>query len=95
MTFERDIRLVVDFNAAKADGTIIAAARYAYPTHPDQGDQVTLVDPEGNSCRALVKSIDASRGTLLCHLDALTWRPAKPLHWSEQNPEQTLQYAAR
>jgi hypothetical protein len=70
---EQDVRVAVDFNAGRADGSITASARFARII-PDSGAWVVLYDPEGNECAAIVESVD--QGAIRCRPDWRSWRSA-------------------
>jgi hypothetical protein len=75
-TMDQGIRVLVDFNAVRGDGTIVASARFA-SVKPTAGEVVVLHDPERNECLGVVEKVEGL--ALTCRLAWATWRPAVKL----------------
>ncbi len=79
-TLIQDLRVLVDFNAIRADGTIIASTRFA-TIIPKAGDFVVLRDPERNECLGVVEKIEGM--AITCRPEWSTWRPAVEVEYPE------------
>lgn len=79
-TMEQDRRVLVDFNAIRADGTIVASTRFA-TIIPKAGDVVVLHDPERNECLGVVEKIEGM--AITCRPEWPSWRPAVEVEYPE------------
>jgi hypothetical protein len=79
-TMEQDLRVLVDFNAIRADGAIVASTRFA-TVIPRAGAVVVLHDPERNECLAVVEQIEGM--AITCRPEWRSWRPAVEVEYPE------------
>jgi hypothetical protein len=78
---EQDRRVQVDFNAVRANGTIIASSRFA-SVIPKAGEVVVLYDPDRNECLAIVEKIEGM--AITCRPEWRSWRPPVELEYPKQ-----------
>lgn len=66
------IRVKVDFNARDDHGDVESLIKWA-DSVPNLGDMVEAYDAEGNTCQAMVVSVNYTAGLLSISPDISTW----------------------